>query len=96
MSIVQGAADGDGQVFVTGHEGAVVAANVTGAFWLDGIHFRAVNQRRSEKSQPRRPEGFRGRRDRREGDGYHEGQAAAEIEPCASRRKSSTETSGPW
>ena len=43
LSIVQGAADGDGQVFVTGHEGAVAAPNVTGAFWLDGIHFRAVN-----------------------------------------------------
>jgi hypothetical protein len=43
LSIVQGAADGAGQVFVTGHEGAVAAPNVTGAFWLDGIHFRAVN-----------------------------------------------------
>lgn len=43
LSTVQGAADGDGQVFVTGHEGAVAAPNVTGAFWLDGIHFRAVN-----------------------------------------------------
>jgi hypothetical protein len=27
LSIVQGAADGDGQVFVTGHEGAVAAPN---------------------------------------------------------------------
>jgi hypothetical protein len=43
LRIVQGAADGDGQVFVTGHEGAVVGTNVTGAFWLDGIHFRALN-----------------------------------------------------
>jgi hypothetical protein len=43
LSTVQGAADGDGQVFVTGHEGAVAAPNVAGALWLDGIHFRAVN-----------------------------------------------------
>jgi len=43
LSIVQNAADGDGQVVVSGHEGAVAAPNASGAFWLDGITFRALS-----------------------------------------------------
>jgi hypothetical protein len=43
LSIVASAPDGDGEVAVDGAGGAVLAPNATGAFFLDGIEFRAAS-----------------------------------------------------
>jgi hypothetical protein len=43
LGVVLQDADGDGQVVVDGHTGAVTAPNSTGAFFVDGIEFRALN-----------------------------------------------------